>query len=305
MAITNSYKIICEYMPPDISKAMSLVTDKNSSGIDEVRIRLNLPVSFIMSGKPCFLLRSGQVSRTVDMADLVTANMNDIENIFMRLCKYSVHSSETELRQGFFTIKNGIRVGVAGEYNSTGEMLKKVTSFNFRVSREIIGCGNEIYNRVLNSGYSVLICGRTNSGKTTVLRDLCRLCGNREKVTLIDERREIAAYSSESFCFDIGTMTDIIANLKRDAAINSAIRTLSPGYIFCDEISNDEDCTAILNGHGCGVRFVSTVHAGSYSELLSRRPIARLLDEKVFDYAVFLYDENMPGRVSGIRRLKP
>lgn len=299
----NSYDIICDYVPQSISIAMKKVPLDISSKVDEVRIRTDRPVNFIMSGKALFLCRNGQVTANPNSENTIGATQADIENIFMRLCKYSVHSSSAELQQGFFTIRNGIRVGMAGIYSPSSSSVKKATSFNFRVSRELKGCGSDIYNRLLSTNNSVLICGKTNSGKTTVLRDLCRLCGNNRKIALVDERHEIAAMSDCTAQLDVGPMTDIISDLSRFNAIISAIRTLSPEYIFCDEISTAEDCDAILSGHGCGVKFVSTAHAASIADLKKRESLKRLLDEKVFDYAVFLFDEHLPGRVCDIRRL--
>lgn len=155
-----------------------------------------------------------------------------------------------------------------------------------------------IFERTM--GRSILICGGVNSGKTTILRDLCRLSGNCFKVTLIDERNEISATSGGIPENDVGVLTDILINCNRSHGVISAVRTLSPDMIFCDEISTSDDVVAILQAHGCGVKFSATVHAENYENLLKRQTIKVLLENKVFEYAVFL--ENV-GKVREIRRL--
>ncbi len=304
MERTNGFGIICDYTSPKISQALRKVSETICSVVDEVRIRFGRPVSFVMAGKCVFLDQSGQVTLDPNGSTLVTADASDIDSIFMKICKYSVYSSSVELQQGWFTIRGGVRVGVAGVYNQAERILQHATSFNFRVAREIVGCGADIYNQVLAAENSVIICGKTNSGKTTILRDLCRICGNHNKVTLIDERRELAGMTDRSLSLDIGAMTDVISCLDRGEAIISAIRTLSPTYIFCDEISTRSDSDAILSGHGCGVKFVATAHAENMSDLMQREFIRQLIEMNVFDYAVFLFDERMPGQLSTIRRLK-
>lgn len=150
----------------------------------------------------------------------------------------------------------------------------------------------------------MLICGGVNSGKTTMLRDYCRLCGKRFKVSLIDERNEISASVSGQPYMDIGVMTDVFVGTKRSDGINSAVRTLSPDMIFCDEISTFEDTEAIIRGYGCGVRFAATLHAENYNDLLKRSVAQPLISAGVFDYAVFLgRSENFYG-IKEIRRLK-
>ncbi|MDE7363678.1 MAG: Flp pilus assembly complex ATPase component TadA, partial [Ruminococcus sp.] len=148
----------------------------------------------------------------------------------------------------------------------------------------------------------VLICGNVNSGKTTVLRDLCRLIGNQRKVTLVDERNEISYFHNGTVCNDVGTLTNILVGCKRADGIISAVRTLSPDYIFCDEISTYEDAEAIMCGIGCGVRFCATVHAENYADLL-KRPVAEKI-MGVFRYAVFLKGSANPGEIAEIRRIE-
>ena len=120
---------------------------------------------------------------------------------------------------------------------------------------------------------------------------------------LIDERNEISATVAGTPTNDVGLNTDVLVGTSRADGVISAIRTLSPDFVFCDEISSSEDASAIIQGHGCGVQFVATVHAGSYDELMCRRVAAELIDAGVFRYAVILAGAQAPGKVAEIRRL--
>lgn len=303
MNYKSTFETILAYMPVRISSVLRMIPDASIKYITEIRLRVERPLSILMDNELKFLSIDGKLISNAN-SGAVIVNEIDISEIFNSLCRYSIHSSKRELSQGFFTLDNGIRVGVAGEYSGDERTLKYINAINFRFAREILGCSEKIFNSIFCSGrHSVLICGTANSGKTTILRDLCRLCSQRSKVTLIDERGELAASVKGIPKFDIGLQTDLIINSGRALAINDSIRTLSPHYIFCDEIGTADDVDAILYGHGSGVKFVSTIHAGNYDELRERSFAAELIDNHVFEYAVFLCGESFPGKISYIRRL--
>lgn len=298
MMDSTSYKIISSYMPQNIRDSMGYMNE-NDFLATEIRLRSGRAVSFIFPDKIRYLAENGKLTKNFDNPKNIIVKAEDINQTVERLCHFSIHSCYKELHEGYFVLKNGIRVGIAGTYSNTSE--KTISSFNalnFRVSRCIKGCAMNIFEKTM--GRSILICGGVNSGKTTILRDLCRLSGNSFKVALIDERNEISATSGGIPENDVGVLTDILINCNRSHGIISAVRTLSPDMIFCDEISTSDDVIAILQAHGCGVKFSATVHAENYENLLKRQTIKPLLENKVFEYAVFL--ENI-GKVREIRRL--
>lgn len=301
---SSSYEIICKYMPSKIKTAMQQVDPALTSGVNEVRIRANRPIVLTYSDRQKFL-NVGYLSDSCKSNNCVIATADDVDFIVKSLCRFSVHSCEKELSQGFFTIDSGIRVGLAGTMSASDDgTLKYISSLNFRIPREIIGCADDIFSSVFSSGLkSVLICGGVNSGKTTLLRDLCRLCGSRYKTVLIDERSEISAPVCGVASYQIGVHTDVLEGCKRSDGIMSAVRTLSPQTIFCDEISSNEDAEAILHGFGSGVRFVASVHADSLDSLCKRPMLSKLITAGVFDYAVQLEGESFPGKIRQIRRM--
>lgn len=298
MTDSTSYEIISSYMTQTVRNAMHNVAE-NERTATEIRLRSGRAVSYIFPDRIKYLTRNGQLTESFRNPENVIITSADIKQTVEKLCHFSMHSCARELHEGYFVLRGGIRVGVAGTYSDTaGKTINTFNALNFRIARCIEGCATEIYRKIY--GNSVLICGGVNSGKTTVLRDLCRLCGNSFKVTLIDERNEISSTSGGVPENDVGVLTDVLVGCGRAEGIVSAVRTLSPDMIFCDEISTSEDSDAILQGVGCGVKFSATVHAGDYANLLKRQTIRPLLENGVFDYAVFL--EGV-GKIREIRRI--
>ncbi len=295
----TSYKIIADYLPEKIRRAMLNIGRNEQEKLSEIRLFGGRAVAYIYPDKAVYLTNSGLTSNFRNTS-VIVADSDDISKTVDSLSHYSFHSCTRELQQGFFVLKNGIRVGISGMYSSNG-IITEITGLNFRMARNVCGSADSIYSLIYAENLGVLICGSVNSGKTTVLRDLCRLVGNRKKVTLVDERNEISYVHNGTATNDVGALTDILVGCSRADGITSAVRTLSPDYIFCDEISTDEDSEAILSGIGCGVSFCATIHARNYADLM-KRPIARKITD-AFDYAVFLKGADNPSEIAEIRRL--
>lgn len=302
----QSFNAICTYLPAKIKSPLMRLNESDVAVVNEIRIRLGKPIAIHFSGRTCFLLNDGGLTERYDSNCCIIAAKSDVDEIFSALCRYSVHSCSRELLQGFFTIAHGVRVGISGCISPTeSQAMRCISGLNFRISREVTGCADSIFERIYSAGpRNILLCGGVNTGKTTILRDLCRLCGNKYKVTLIDERNEISASASGVSTNDTGIQTDIIVGSEKAPGIVSAVRTLSPQIIFCDELCTSEDSDAIMGGFGCGVKFAATVHAESFEDLHRRVFLRKLLDNSVFDYAVILEGSGFPGRVKEIRRLR-
>ncbi|MBR4628228.1 MAG: Flp pilus assembly complex ATPase component TadA [Ruminococcus sp.] len=299
----TSFETVRGYLPLKISSALELVRETDRRMISEIRLRAGRPVSLTYPDGSRFLTSAGRLTMSPSNAECVMASAEDISSSVEKLCRFSLYSCTRELTEGWFVLPGGIRVGLAGTVSETGTgLLRDISSLNFRLAREVIGCGEEIY-KMCGSDAGILISGGVNSGKTTVLRDLCRIYGNTFKTALIDERSEIASSSGGLPSNDVGALTDILTGCKRSSGITAALRTLSPDMIFCDEIASEEDAEAILSAHGSGVRFAATIHAVSYTDLISRKIASMLLSNGVFTHIVILSGSNSPSQISEIRRI--
>ncbi|MDR0984025.1 MAG: hypothetical protein LBL93_03325 [Ruminococcus sp.] len=232
-------KRILKYFPAELQNVL-----KSKTATYEIRLRKDKPVTISDSDG---LFSLGYVT-----------SEKLIGEVFERLCKNSVYSYADKIRQGYITIDGGCRVGFCGSYCEN--TIKNISSVNFRLANEVRGCADEIAKN-LKPG-NTLLYGEPMSGKTTVLRDLCRILGNRRTISIIDEREEISAGGY----FDTGKFSDVFSGYPKIIGIRTAVRTMAPEYVICDEIGKDE--MFIINECAdLGVNFICTVHAKSESNL--------------------------------------
>lgn len=298
---STSYEVIAEYLTAGIRSAYLSVRQFERQSVSELRLNSGRAAAMVFPDKIMYLTNSGLTANPRNTS-AVTVMPTDISSIVDSLSHYSIHSCTRQLRDGVFVLRKGVRVGLSGSFNSEGCMTD-ITGLNFRISRNIQGCTDEVYKLVSQSCQGIVICGGVNSGKTTILRDLCRTVGNMHKAVLVDERNEIACTNGGIIENDVGMLTNILTGCNRAKGIVSAVRTLSPDFIFCDEISTEEDASAIIENLGCGVKFCATVHGTSFQDLQNRSVMKTLLKTDAFGYAVILDGGNNPGKIREIRRL--
>ena len=152
------------------------------------------------------------------------------------------------------------------------------------------------------------IIGISGGGKTTLLRDLVRRLsegvgeyGSR-RVSLIDERGEVAVMYRGEPQMNVGPRTDVLDACPKALGIPIVLRAMNPQIIAVDEITVREDLAAMNMAAGCGVGLLATIHAADVPELL-RKPLYRtLLENQVFRLAVrILRDEK--GRAYALEEL--
>lgn len=216
--------------------------------------------------------------------------VEDIDEIFKKLCNYSVYSFQEQLKNGFVTFSGGHRVGIASSaVLENGEItgIKEISSLNLRIAREFKNCSKNIYEIIKQSSKGALIVGAPLSGKTTILRDLARLFSNENKVTIVDERFEIAACSEGKAQMDVGS-SDVLSGFPKSTGILRAVRCLSPNVIICDEIGTFEESKAINETLNSGVKIIASIHALNEKEILKKPQILWLLHSGAFEKIVIL-----------------
>ena len=205
----------------------------------------------------------------------------DIAFVLQAASRYSPWAMESAAR-GFLTAPGGHRIGLCGlalyrEGRMTG--LREITSLCIRVARDYPG----IADRIPQSG-SVLILGAPGWGKTTLLRDLIRIRSEREPVGVVDERGELFPEG-----FSAGIRTDILRGCRKGEGLSQLLRTMGPGCIALDEITEEADCRALIQAANCGVTLLATAHAGSREEFASRPVYMPLAEKNIFDTLVILH----------------
>ncbi|MCL2053294.1 MAG: Flp pilus assembly complex ATPase component TadA [Oscillospiraceae bacterium] len=287
------------FFPQRIKTAVNKIRDGYADKIQELRFRVNRPLGVFINAESRYLTENGELS-VIFRDNAITVTQRDIKDIFEAVCQYSVHSFSKELANGFITVQGGHRVGICGtavssSFNNSAETIKHISGLNFRVAREVVDCSCEIYDGVFKSGLSsLLIAGSPSSGKTTLLRDLCRRLGRKYKVSIIDERGEIAAVQNGIPHHDIGINSDVFDGYGKNAGIETAVRVMSPQVIICDEIGNAQDAAALERAAVCGVKIIASAHADDMADIMRKN-----FNPALFDYIALLGE---PGKVNEIIR---
>lgn len=230
----------------------------------------------------------------------------DIKYILQRISNYSLYAYEEEIRQGFITIKGGHRVGIAGECvmeDGKVKTIRNISSLNIRICREIIGCAKGIM-KYITSGervFNTIIISPPKCGKTTILRDISRLISEGgKKVSIVDERSEIAASYLGVPQMQVGIRSDILDNCLKSEGLIMAIRSLSPEVIICDEIGTLKDIEALIMAFNSGVNIIVTLHGESIDDLTNRNVFKELLDNKVIERVILLSNKRGVGTIEGV-----
>ena len=279
---------------PKIRNSLIALPNEIKKEIQEICVRVNSSIVIITSKKSFFLGSEGNLSPENSKSFVVS--QNDILETFKILCNFSIYSFQNQIKNNFITLKGGHRVGICGTAIIDGEKIiniSDISSINFRISKEIIGCSDKIFEKLgLNLG-GTLIVGPPASGKTTILRDIARKLSNTYengqliKVSIVDERREIAAVYQGVPQKDVG-FSDILNGFPKSEGIMRALRALSPRIIICDEIGNNEDADAIRKSLNCGVGIIASVHAESAEEISKSEKIKNILNSGAIKNVVLL-----------------
>lgn len=238
-----------------IRKAIPLHLGRNSVILEEIRIRIGRPVLITFSGVPHAL----ELLCTPDM----------MQSTVQMLCSHSLYSHADTLREGFICVTGGIRVGVCGRAvveNGKITVLRDISSLCIRMPHRIPYAGQAVYDTLEAGRFqdSVLVFSPPGMGKTTVLRELAAQLSDPPhpvRVALVDTRYEL------NVGLDHCMMLDVLSGYPRSQGMEIALRTMSPEYIICDEVSSLEDRQALLQCYGSGVRICASVHAESREDL--------------------------------------
>lgn len=290
-------EIVLEYLPATIRSKIepALFGEEGPSPnlqIEEIRLRSNKPL----------MIKIGQETRVIDYI----VKQQEVLQAFERICENSVYSYTRQICDGYITIRGGNRVGIVGSaVVSNGQVINinYISSLNFRIAREKIGCSNFIIKDIIDeqSGniHNTLIVSPPGCGKTTLLRDIVRNISNGiseigfkgKNVGVVDERGEIAAMYKGIPQNDIGIRTDVVDNMPKPEAMRILVRSMCPDVIACDEIGSVEDINAIDYAMCSGVKGIFTAHGNDINEINKNSELSKLLNKHVFERIILLNPE--------------
>lgn len=271
----------------------------------EVRFRVNKPVVLVYANKFCYLTCEG-ISEDEDNAIVATRNM--IDSIILKASNYSLYSINEDLKRGYITLKNGIRIGVVGEIVAENGYIKTIKDFsglNFRISHEVKNCSLNIVNHLIENGQvlNTLVVSKPCCGKTTFVRDLCYQISNKNlplNILILDERNEISASFKGETTMDVGKFADVLVYADKATGFENGIRSMSPHVIVTDELGNKSDVDALIYACNSGVNVISTTHARDLEDLKEKQLFTEILRKKIFKRYVVLSQKNGAGTIEGV-----
>lgn len=266
--------------------ALRGVPYKVRQNAQEIRLRVGLPLALTVDNRTFYVDASGQINLLGGVNSYIVTSRDVVQTI-SRLCELSVYSYEGQLRGGFISLRNGCRAGVSGCFDSNEpHNIREYTSVNIRLAHYVEGCAEIILREVDYRLKNILLIGAPGSGKTTLLRDVVRGYSSRGfRVGVADERGEIAAVRNEHRGFDLGYNVDVMTDADKGFAVRALLKYFNPQLIAFDEISDDAE--KLQECMSSGVRFVTTLHAASLEQAMTR--LCRLnIDSSMFDLFVIL-----------------
>ena len=272
------YEAACALLPRRLREAALAVPEKEK--VEELRLR--------QGGRLTLTLPEGEVPVP---GTRVTGE--DLEAVLDIATGSSRYTASQSLRQGYLTAEGGFRIGVCGTAVLEGgevALYRDLSSLNIRIPREQIGLADRVLPGLLAEGRleSTLVISPPGGGKTTLLRDLVRALSDEKnlRVSLVDERGELAAVHRGVPQLQVGRHTDVLDACPKAQAIPTLLRAMNPKVIAVDEVAVAGDVAALEQAAGAGVVLLATVH-GAGVEDLKRKPIlAGMLGLGIFRKAV-------------------
>lgn len=272
-------------LPPALRQEARALPPMVRRRVEEIRLRAGRSPTVVIGEDELPLGRS-------------VVERRDLELTVEIATRASAHSALESVKQGYFTVKGGHRIGLCGSiWTENGQIknLRCLSSLNIRVAHAVPGCGEEILPLLFHQGRlaNTLLLSPPGGGKTTLLRDLIRLLsggggGKSLRVGLCDERGEVAALWEGLPQFDVGERTDVLEGCPKAQGLRALLRGMNPQVLCCDEVTVPADCAALAECGNCGVKLLCTVHAESVEDLLHRPLYRELLDRCAFEKAVVL-----------------
>ena len=106
------------------------------------------------------------------------------------------------------------------------------------------------------------------------------------RVSLIDERGEVAVMYRGEPQMDVGPYTDVLDACPKALGIPIVLRAMNPQIIAVDEITAYQDIRVMSQAVGCGVRLLATIHAANVDELREKPLYRQLLEDRIFRLSV-------------------
>lgn len=272
-------------LPGPLAEGLQALEADKLEGLEELRLRRGFPMTA--------LLPEGEAEVSGP-----PVGEDELRQVLENATQSSAHTALDKVCQGFVTLRGGHRIGLCGTVvQKEGRIvtLRELSSLSIRVAKPVTGLAGPLLGPLAEDGrfLSTLILAPPGAGKTTLLRDLVRSLSDGEagaplRVSVADERGEIAALWRGTPQLYVGRHTDVLDGCAKAEGLSILIRGMNPQVAAVDEITRPEDTQAVVEAAGCGAALIATAH-GAGPEDLARRPAYReLLAAGVFRRLVVL-----------------
>ncbi len=283
MTAANSFVQAVQALPQRLRQEALSLPAGDRARAEELRLRAGWPMTAVLP----------EGERPLGGAPVEGRELEQLVEIASRA---SLHTVLDQVRRGYLTFEGGHRIGLCGTAAlREGEIhaLRAISSANLRIARQVKGAAAPVLDGLCPGGRlaDTLILAPPGLGKTTLLRDVIRSVSEGEgctplRVSLADERGEVAAMYSGRPQLEVGRRTDVAEGCPKAQGLMLLLRAMNPQVLAVDEITAPEDVGALIAAAGCGVTLLATAH-GEGRAGLERRPLYRpLLDEGLFRFLV-------------------
>ena len=266
-----------DLLPPRLTELLLEAVRGRRETVEEIRLR---------AGRCAGITADG---RNLTVNAILT--VPELTSILTHMCGGSLYAFAQTINQGYVTLPNGIRVGVAGRaVCEDGHIIGvcDITGLCIRLPHRFGRMGGTVcrlLRRMAAEGGApkgVLIYAPPGEGKTTLLRAVTAGMAGADgepplRTVVIDTRGELGFETDGQ-----GLCLDILTGYPRARGVEIATRTLSAQLIICDEIGDVEEAMSLISAHHGGVPLVATAHAGTPEELLRRTGIRLLHEARLF-----------------------
>ncbi|UFJ42923.1 stage III sporulation protein AA [Brevibacillus humidisoli] len=302
-------KEILAILPAPVRNILSVLPTAVRENIEEIRLRQQQPLEIRYGQQASYVTSSGQLTANSRQGWVFTEEQ--AAKLLNLVSQHSLYALEEELKRGYITIVGGHRIGLAGKVvMERGEVkgIREITSFNIRIAREKRGAAQKVLPYLFAQGkvYNTLVISPPQCGKTTLLRDMARSIsyGNEyassRKVSIVDERSEIAGCLHGVPQRDVGPRTDVLDACPKALGMMMMIRTMSPEVIIVDEIGRAEDSEAIWEAIHAGVSIICSAHGFDLEEASRRPMLGKLIQQGAFDRYIVLNRTSGVGTIEGV-----
>ena len=280
-------------LPKVVWRALQALPEELLAEVTELRLRAGMPTTVTHRGGALYLSSVGAATPLCDRP--VVLGGQELDGVFTALCRHSVYARSEELAGGFVTYR-GCRAGICGTaVRESGAVVgfRNISAINLRIAKEHPGAAKELLEVALEGGrlHSILLASPPGCGKTTMLRDLCRLLSlRRYRVAVIDERSEIAGEPGHRF--DLAT-TDVLSGVPKAEGMEMALRTLAPQVLVIDELGSEAEVRGLLACFNAGVPVIASCHASTLEQLSRRPQIGMLQRAGAMERVVLLAEQEL------------